>query len=384
MELLFVVGSLGALCWIGLALTPWRPWSTSERLNTEASAATLSLEDVSVLIPARNEELVIESTLKSLKTQGENLKVVLVDDQSEDRTAELARQTFSENLEIVQGSPLPDGWAGKLWALEQGRKKVSSDYILLMDADIQLRPGMLKTLKQKALEGYDFVSLMAFLNMRGFWEKLLIPAYIYFFKILYPFKLANSKSKRFASAAGGCIFLKREALEKIGGFGAIQNALIDDCSLALKIKQAGYRTWTGLTHSVVSHRAYSTLKEIWDLVARFAFTYLRYSYLKLIGCALIMVAMFIVLPICLVFANDPWIKLVILAGNLAMIGTYLPTVLYYRLNPVYALLMPLVGGMYLAMTLSSALRFSKGERSQWKGRKYSSKEAKEPSARQAS
>ena len=239
--------SLAALGWIGLLILPWRPWSTREHLDSTADRADLS--DVSVLIPARNEADVIATTLQSLEEQGDNLTVLLIDDCSSDGTAERARSPLLRRLDIIQGEPLPQGWAGKLWALEQGRGRVQTDLILLLDADIELKPGTIPALKQKVrAEGLGLVSLMAELRMQSFWEKLLIPAFIYYFKLVYPFALAGDPNSKLGAAAGGCVLLKREALEEIGGFAALRDSIIDDCTLAQKIKSAGYPIWLGLTH----------------------------------------------------------------------------------------------------------------------------------------
>jgi hopene-associated glycosyltransferase HpnB len=276
-------------------------------------------------------------------------------------------------LQIISGSSLPNGWAGKLWALEQGRKLVETDLILLMDADIQLKPGILKTLvrhlKQNQL---SFVSLMAELRMQSFWEKLLIPAYIYFFKLLYPFRIGNSpRFRHFAVAAGGCILMKREALEKIGGFGALKEALIDDCTLAKTIKRAGFDTWVGTTHSVTSHRAYDSLQEIWNLVARFAFTYLRYNTALLILCTTLMLSAYWAAPFALLFLEmSDGMKYFLATGYALLFVCYWPSARFYRLNPIWVLLHPLAGSLYMAMTWSSAIRYWRGQRSEWKGRTY--------------
>lgn len=363
---------LGAFIWICILLLPWKPWSTRESLDSYSYNPDFDLSDLSVLIPARNEEAEIEKTLNSLKKQGRNLKVILVDDQSTDATAQIASRTLPESLQIVNGTELPESWAGKLWALEQGRKHLQTEYVLLMDADIELKPGILEVLLTKLKkEDLGFVSLMAALKMEKFWEKLLVPAYIYFFKLLFPFRLGNSSSKNFAAAAGGCILTRRAILEEIGGFAALKGALIDDCTLASLIKRSGYRTWTGLTHSVTSHRDYSNLKEVWNLVARFAFTYLRYSKVLLIICSLLLISCFWALPTSFLFKEHSTTRRLILGLGLAsMYGVYIPTLRYYQLSLLWAFLKPLAGTLYLLMTWSSAFRYWRGQRSEWKGRVY--------------
>lgn len=272
----------GLVIWSLVLCLPWRPWSTRESLDAEINEAhNLNPSQITVLIPARNEAEVIGKTLVSLKTQDESLKIILINDQSSDDTSNIALRAELESLNIISGEPLPDGWSGKLWALEQGRKKVETKYILLLDADISLAPGTLASLLQKIeSERLDLVSLMAFLRMISFWEILLMPAFIYFFKLLYPFHLSNASSNKMfskyvAAAAGGCILIRRKALEQIDGFNSLKDSLIDDCTLAHKIKANGGQIWIGLTHSAVSHRRYDTLQTIWNMVARTAYTQLH-------------------------------------------------------------------------------------------------------------
>ena len=197
----------------------------------------------------------------------------------------IARCDVPENcdLEIVSGTELPPGWVGKMWALEQGRERVTRPLVLLLDGDISLAPGTLSALLDaKREKGVVFLSLLAALDMRGFWQALLMPAFVYFFKLLYPFYLSNGGGRLIAAAAGGCILTERDTLEGIGGFASIKDAIIDDCSLARAVKRQGGRTWIGLTHAVTSLRPYDGLGAIWFMVARSAFTQLRHSLLLLL------------------------------------------------------------------------------------------------------
>jgi hopene-associated glycosyltransferase HpnB len=362
---------IGAILWIAIALLPWRPWSTRERLEAakDFDPLTADLSDVTVLIPARDEADVIEATMQGLNQQGHGLSIILVDDQSTDGTEDKARAACTQNLRIVKGAPLPAGWAGKLWALEQGRNFSQTHYTLLMDADIRLQPGVIAALRDKAQQdSRDFVSLMAALRMNSHWEKLLIPSFIFFFKLLYPFALGNSRRFKMGVAAGGCIFLKTSLLEEIGGFASIRGALIDDCSLAHRVRSLGHSTYIGLTRSVISHRAYDDLSSIWNMVARSAFTQLYYSQALLYAVTIVMLSMFVALPLGLLIWGQP----VMWAGVIVMIAVYIPTLRFYRQSWAWALLMPLMGVMYLMMTWTSALRYWRGKRSQWKGRVYSS------------
>ena len=363
----------GAALWLCVLLLPWQPWRVRERLEPEPGhdAADISLEDVTVLIPARDEAVVIGETLAALGRQGRGLRVVLVDDRSGDDTAEIARQAAPATLtlEVHAGAPLAEGWTGKLWALEQGRRRIETPLTLLLDADITLRPGMLRALlARKAETGAALVSVMAALRMRGGWEKLLLPAFIYFFRLLYPFHLTNGPGRRVAAAAGGCVLIETSVLARIGGFEAIRGALIDDCALARAVKNAGHRTWIGVSRGAESHRDYPTLGVVWRMVARTAYTQLRYSPALLLVCTLLMALMFWA-PI--VGLGGPLAAQI--AGGVGLVGMavcYLPTIRYYRLSPAWALTMPLIGTLFLAMTWHSALRDWGGRRSEWKGRVY--------------
>jgi len=369
----------GAVLWLIILLLPWRPWSTREHLESESgpSSDPADLSDITVLIPARNEAEGIGRTLADLATNaGEKsgLKVVVIDDQSEDDTAGVARATGPAGTRVIEGKVLPDGWTGKLWALEQGLAEVNTRYTLLLDADIELGGGIIgRVLELLRARNVKMVSLMATLSMVGLWEKLLMPSFIYFFKLLYPFHLANSSSSRVAAAAGGTVLIETGVLHEIGGFAALKDELIDDCALAAKVKAAGHGTWVGLSHSVVSHRRYPTLRSIWNMVARTAYTQLQYSPAILVGCVLALLWTF-VLPLAGLFAPDPAARTAAIVAGATAALTYLPTLIYYRRSPAWALLLPIVGALYLAMTVNSAYRYSKGTRSEWRGRVYATEE----------
>lgn len=362
---LLVCAIVPAVMWLGLLLVPWRPWSTREHLEADPSAS-VRLDDITVLIPARNEADVIGTTLRALQAQGDGLQVIVIDDQSNDSTASVARSY--PTVRVIAGAPLPEGWAGKLWALEQGRQHVRTPLTLLLDADIELRPGMLATLLlHKQREQRQFVSIMADLRRTSFWDRLLLPAFVYYFKLLYPFALSNARSKLVAAGAGGCILVDTDMLERIGAFASLRDALIDDCALARQVKRAGGRTWIGLSRDVVSRRPYGNFDAIHRMVARSAFTQLGYSTAVL----LVVTALFLLAygaPLMLLGAPHVW-PLAWLALMAMMLG-YLPMLRYYRMPLWWALLLPLGAGLYLGMTWSSALRYWRGVRSQWKGRVY--------------
>jgi len=357
------------ILWLIIFLLPWRPWSTRESLDATKSIADLS--GVSVLIPARNEAETILLTLNAISKQGNISKIILIDDQSSDDTIKIAQSLGIESLEIISAEEFPDGWSGKLWALEQGRQKVITEYILLLDADIELKPGTVNSLLKKAEnEQLQLVSLMADLRMSSFLEKLLMPAFIYFFKLLYPFSISNSDSKLISAAAGGCILLKTQSLIEISGFGALKNELIDDCALARKIKNTGGKTWLGLTHSAISHRQYEDLTSIWDMVARTAYTQLRYSIVLLLLCTFLLFIAFILPFIALAYGSQTSVLLSIVTFAIIW-GTYIPVNRYYSLNIFWLFTLPIAGIIYLLMTWSSAIRHWNGRSAVWKDRIYS-------------
>lgn len=360
----------GLIIWAAITFLPWRSWSTRESLDGKPGIPAPDLSQITVLIPARNEADVIGRTLASVAAQGTGQKIILVDDQSTDGTAHAAQVAHIAGLEIVAGKPVPAGWTGKLWALEQGRRQASSPLLLLLDADIELHPGVVTVLQEKLhREQLALVSLMARLSMAGFWERLLVPAFVYFFKLLYPFRLSNSRFRHVAAAAGGCILVRRDAVDEIGGFATLRGRLIDDCSLAAAIKRSGRRIWLGLTHSAVSLRPYTGLRPIWGMVARTAYTQLRYSPILLGMCTALMVAAF-VLPVATLFLPHAAAQSLAGLSLLLMAGSYIPLLKYYDLNPLWSLALPAAGTLFLLMTWTSAWRHWQGNGPLWKDRSY--------------
>lgn len=362
-----------AALWLGLLALPWQPWRARERLEAAGATPDADLSSIVVLIPARNEAATIGHTLTALAAQGRNLKTILIDDQSSDGTVDAARRAAGTGLtiEIVSGATLEPGWAGKMFALEQGRARADRPLILLLDADIALEPGTIAALLEKQREtGAALVSLMAELSMQGWAERLLMPAFVYFFKLVYPFALSNRPTGLVAAAAGGCVLIERAALDGIGGFGTLKGAIIDDCALACTVKRSGRRTWIGLSHAAKSIRSYQTLGTIWRMVARSAYTQLHYSPV-LLGLASLMLALAFWMPL-VALAAFPVLDAKLIGGLalLAMMASYLPTLLYYRRSPLWALALPLIGTLYLAMTWSSTLDYWRGSRTVWKGRTY--------------
>jgi len=364
------LAAAGAAIWVAILLLPWRLWDTRLCLDAGDPVAGEDLSDISVIIPARNEAALIQETLSALKAQGHGLTIILVDDQSSDGTARIAKRLGKDSLQAITGELPPAGWSGKVWALHQGFQAVKTPFTLLLDADIALAPGILPQARRMMKEkNVSFLSLMAALRMVSVWERLLMPAFVYFFKLMYPFRLSNAPFSRVAAAAGGFILLETRLIYEIGGFEAIRGALIDDCSLARSVKSLGYSTWIGLTHSVRSLRSYNDLKTLWNMVARTAFTQLRYSSLLLILCTALLLAAFWLPLLGAAFGTVPAGILSAVALG-AMILSYLPTLAFYSLSRWWALPLPLIGTLYLGMTWTSALRYWRGKRSQWKERTY--------------
>ena len=371
-----VVGAVGAAAWGAVLALPWQPWRNRERLEADPEAGD-ALSDVQVLIPARDEAAVIERTIAALGRQGRGVRVLVVDDQSADGTAEVATRAgagASVDVEVMRGAPLPAGWAGKLWALQQGLERVSREYVLLLDADIELTPRMLPTLLREARSrGVVLASIMAQLSCTTFWERLLVPPFVFFFKLLYPFALANEPRRRTAAAAGGCMLVQVAALRAIDGFADIRGALIDDCSLAARLKRDDRPIWIGLSQSVRSFRVYATLGDFWHMVSRSAFTQLRYSTLLLLVTSVLMLSLFVgpLAAIVLGVAAQTWLLALLGAAAIgAMALAYFPIVRFYGRPLLWVCTLPVAAAFYLAMTWGSAIAYWRGTRATWKNRSY--------------
>lgn len=333
---------------------------------------------VVTIVPARNEAETIARTVESLLKQdyaGE-LRVVVVDDHSEDGTGALAREAAgragaSERVLILQGAALENGWTGKLMAMQQGVESGAAreaDYFWFTDADIEHAPDTLRRVVQRAeKDKLDLVSLMALSQVNSLAERLMIPPFLYFFLKLYPPSWTASRKRKTAGAAGGCILLKRAALERIGGLAAIRGEVIDDCTLARAVKRTGGGIWLGLTRQSVSLRTYTSFMEIQDLIARTAFTQLGYSSLLLAGTLLGMFITYL-LPVIFTFSAQPVVWRLGLAAWAMMAITYLPTVRFYRISPLWAAALPVAAAFYTYATWLSALRYWLGRGGQWKGR----------------
>ena len=370
-EWLIAMLAIPALSWVGFALQPSGPWRTREVLEAAPAGPNESLAQITAVIPARNEAEVIQQTLRSVAAQGTDLKIILVDDGSDDCTAAVARQLALSGLQIIQSAPLPEGWSGKLWALEQGWRQVKTPYTLFLDADIKLAPGSIRALKDRMQQqSAAFVSLTAAPSMASAWEKLLMPAFVYFFRALYPFSRVNSPDSKIAAAAGGCILVETRVLLQIGGFESLKSAVIDDCAFARRVKSHGFKIWLGLTHAAQSIRGYEKLADIGNTIARSAFAQLRYSPALLLLCTLVLLLSYIAPVVMMASSSNAVIRCLSLISLAIMILTYLPTLRFYHRSWAWALCLPPIAGFFIVMTWISAIRYWRGERTRWKGRVY--------------
>ncbi len=372
------------IIWLGLLGFRGNFWQVNQQLESIDDTKLQKLPSVCVVIPARNEADLLPITLLSLLVQDYPgcVTVFLVDDNSTDNTTGVAKVTAKglekeQQLCILAGKPLPSGWSGKLWAMEQGINKASEltpDYFFLTDADICHDVGNLRRLVTKAVqENLDLVSTMVQLRCESFWEKLLIPAFIFFFQKLYPFAWVNDPNNPTAAAAGGCILIRRETLTQIGGIQVLRQALIDDCTLANAVKSSGGHIWLGLSSLTHSLRPYPTLETIWNMVARTAFTQLNYSPFLLVGTVVGLILTYLVPIFSLtvsVFTGNWLLAIVGLLTWLLMSLAYLPTVNFYKISYAFAFSLPAIALLYTLMTIDSALRHWQGRGGAWKGRVY--------------
>ena len=425
LKLSLAVTGLSLVAWMWLVLGRGYFWKMDQILRLPSAqdgdknpgSGDHGWPSVTIIISARNEAETLPITLPSLLNQDYpgSITILLVDDQSTDSTGELALSLGREldatqRLRVLQGQPLPPGWTGKLWALEQGVRAEAetvaanrtkdiiqkdseyqtednpSEFFLFTDADINHPPQSLRSLVFKAREDeLDLVSVMAHLQVSTAWERLLIPAFVYFFAKLYPFRWVNDPSRSTAAAAGGCVLLRCDALFHAGGLERISGEIIDDCALAGLIKNSrrpgGGRIWLGLAHDLRSLRSNSSLRDIWEMVARTAYAQLGHSPAMLpvtvVGLSLVYLA-----PVggaigglaAGIIDQDSALALPLLvAGFLAwvlMAGSYLPTLKRYGLPPILAFALPVAAGLYPLMTIDSARRSWQGRGANWKGRTY--------------
>ncbi|MCX5207118.1 glycosyltransferase [Streptomyces sp. NBC_00237] len=385
------VGSLTV--WLWLLLCRGLFWRTDQRLPPRTRPADGRWPYVAVVVPARDEAAVLPESLPSLLTQDYpgGAEVILVDDGSSDGTGKLARSLAGRYgglplTVVTPGEPEP-GWTGKLWAVRYGMeaaRESSPEYLLLTDADIAHEPDSLRELVASALPGedgtggFDMVSQMARLRVRTPWERLIVPAFVYFFAQLYPFRWINRDRGRTAAAAGGCVLLRAETAVRAQVPESIRGAVIDDVSLARAVRRCGGRIWLGLAERVDSVRPYPGLGDLWRMVSRSAYSQLRHNPLLLLGTVLGLGLVYLAPPYALatgLLTDDAAAGWVGLGAWAVMTGTYVPMLRYYRQSLALAPLLPFTALLYTLMTVDSAVQHHRGRGAAWKGRTYARPEA---------
>ncbi|MFJ9075141.1 glycosyltransferase [Streptomyces sp. NPDC102278] len=384
MGLLLTAAHASLAAWLWLTLAQGMFWRTDVRLPGRTDPA--HWPSVAIVVPARDEARVLPHSLPSLIAQDYPgaAEIFLVDDGSTDGTADLARRLAAEQpglpLTIVSpGEPEP-GWTGKLWALRHGigqaraARPVEPDYLLLTDADIAHEPDSLRELVAAATSAdLDLVSQMARLRVASVWERLVVPAFVYFFAQLYPFRRVNRPGARTTAAAGGCVLLRTATAVRAGVPDSIRQAVIDDVSLARAVRRSGGRIWLGLAERVDSVRPYPALGDLWRMVSRSAYTQLRHQPLLLAGAVAGLTVVYLVPPVALAAGLLVPRPALAWPGGLAwllMAGTYLPMLRYYRQSALLAPLLPFTALLYLLMTVDSAVLHHRGRGAAWKGRTY--------------
>jgi hopene-associated glycosyltransferase HpnB len=370
-----ILGAATAAVWLYLIAFRGRFWQLEKGERTAAPAPGRS---VVAVIPARDEADVIGRAVGSLLAQdyAGRLAIVVVDDHSGDGTAEVAREAAakadaSDRVTVIAAEPMPPGWTGKLWAVRQGTAiaaTMSPDYLLLTDADIVHASDNVHGLVTRAeSDGYDLVSLMVRLHCRGFWERLMVPAFVFFFFKLYPPRWVADSARNSAAAAGGCMLLRRQTLERIGGVDSIRHEIIDDCALARRVKSVG-KVWLGIAEETHSVRPYGSWRPLWDMISRCAFAQLNYSTGILLSATVGMAVIYLVPPLLVLLSRE---TIAIVFGAAAWLGmslTFLPTLRLYRCPMLVAPLLPAIALFYMAATLASAVQYWRGRGGAWKGR----------------
>src|SRR5712691_6423984 len=367
-----IIGAAAAAIWLYLITFRGGFWRVGQPAVAVSSAPQRSIVAV---IPARDEAAVIGRAVSSLLAQRYPgpFHIVVVDDHSSDGTAELARAASADDpdrLTVTAAQPVPAGWTGKLWAVREGiavARRMRPDYLLLTDADIVHAPDNLAELVTRAEGGgYDLVSLMVRLHCHSLWERLLIPAFVFFFFKLYPPRLVADPGRRTAGAAGGCMLIRRDTLERIGGIDSIRHEIIDDCALARRVKAVG-AVWLGAAGTTESIREYRSWRPIWDMIVRCAFAQLNYSVSALVACVALMLVMYLAPPL-LLLSDASTARVLGAAAWLGMSLAFLPILRLYRCPALLAPLLPGVALFYTAATVASAIHFWRGRGGEWKGR----------------
>jgi hopene-associated glycosyltransferase HpnB len=364
-----LLAAAALLIWVYLLCGHGRFWQAGPVLPDAVPAPA---PPVAIVVPARDEAPLIGQTLRSLLGQDYPgaFRVILVDDNSTDQTAALARALNDPRLTIISGAPRPPGFSGKLWAVHQGvAEAADADLILLTDADIVHDPAHLRCLVAR-IQRYDLdlVSEMVRLACDSWAERALVPAFVYFFQLLYPFAWVNNGMKATAAAAGGTVLIRSRALRRIGGIEAIMGDLIDDVALATAVK-AGGPIWLGHATMARSVRPYPHAADIWRMIARTAYVQLRFSPLLLLATIAGMIVVWLVPPASALFGHGTarWCGL---TAWLLQAMSYWPTLRRFDRSPLWAPFLPLVAAFYMAATIASAVNHSFGQGVAWKGRAY--------------
>lgn len=366
-----VIGGLTLVIWIGLVFAHGGFWLARERDTNRVPADPADWPEVVAIVPARDEAEVIGRAIGSLRAQDYpgRFRIILVDDSSSDGTADIARAAQGRHsLEVLTGQPLASGWTGKLWAVAQGVEHAGSAprYLWLTDADIAHEPDTLRTLVARGEDGgLTLVSLMAELRCTSLAERALIPAFVFFFQMLYPFGRVNRPNGP-GAAAGGCMLVRRDALAAAGGIAAIRTALIDDCTLGALLKKQG-PIWLGLTHRSRSIRAYDDMGVIAAMISRSAYAQLGYSPLLLVG-TLMGLALVYGAPPLLALAGTGWAQIAGASAWALMAISFQPMLRFYRRSPLWGVALPLIAAFYAGCTLLSAWQHMRGRGGMWKGR----------------
>lgn len=361
-------GFVPLVAWLYLLFGRGFFWMTRERDDRDAPEPE-RWPSVIAVVPARDEADVIARAIASLVAQDYKgrFRVILVDDQSSDDTAAIARGLNSDRLTVITGAERPKGWTGKLWALQQGVAQAGEpDYLWLTDADIAHAPNNLSKLVARAEAGkLVLASLMAKLHCGNAAERLLIPAFVFFFDMLYPFAWVNDPRRPTAAAAGGCMLIRRDAFERAGGMDAIKSEIIDDCAMGRTMKRQG-PIWLGLTDRCVSLRPYA-YADIARMVSRSAYAQLSYSPLQLTGTLLAMLIVYVAAPVA-VFSTTGLPQLAAMLTWGMMILAFAPMLRFYSLSALWGVALPLIGALYGLFTLDSAIQHWRGRGGMWKGR----------------
>jgi hopene-associated glycosyltransferase HpnB len=369
---IMILCALSLAAWLYLLLFRGSFWRSGPELE---SAEPSGKSRVAVVVPARDEAASIRESLSSLLAQEYpgSLSVILVDDNSTDGTGQIAASLCSDDrLTIIDGTPLAPGWSGKLWAVQQGLNQPQArdaDYVLLTDADIIHPPDHISSLVAKAeADSLDLVSEMVHLRCETLAERAFIPAFVFFFQMLYPFSWIADPRKGTAGAAGGTMLVSRAALFRIGGVSQVRSRLIDDCALAKQIKSTGGLLWLGHASGTGSLRIYAGWKDVWNMIARTAYEQLNYSPFVLAGCVLAMGLVYCAPPLLVVARGLP--AALALITWLLMASSFQPTLRRYRRSPLWGLALPAIGAFYLCATIASAVRYHSGRGGGWKNRVY--------------